>query len=406
MTGVPKSLAARIVAYSGLGDFIPFYALYALLFADAGLSLGEISSLYAIWSLTALVLEVPSGAWADVVPRRLLLAFGPGLHALGFAAWILLPTYAGFALGFVLWGAGSAVISGTLEALVYDELAAVGATASYAGLMGFAGSASTLGVLSATFLAAPLYALGGYALVAWSSVAAAVAQGLLALSLPSAPVVAEADEIEGPDEPGPASIAARYIGMLRAGLREVTRATVVRHAVLITAFIYGLNTHDEYFSLVAQEKGAAVTAVALLVGITSVGEAIGTALAGRSVRMRNPTMAALLVLAAALFAGGSAVGGGLGFLGLAVASGIHNNLIVVNEARLQDTIEGPARATVTSVNGLLTELVAIGTFAVYAAGSTAFSVATLVGLMGLPLVVAALLVPRWTPKAGGVIPTG
>jgi len=398
MTGVPKALAARIIAFSGLGDFIPFYAVYALLFADAGLSVGEISSLFMIWSLTALVLEVPSGAWADVVPRRLLLALGPGLHALGFAAWILLPSYPGFALGFVLWGAGSALISGTLEALVYDELAAIGATRSYAGLMGFAGSASTLGILAATFLAAPLFALGGYPLVAWSSVAVAVAQGLVALSLPAAPAVADADEIEAPGESAQVSIAARYVAMLRAGLREVTRTTVVRHAVLITAFIYGLNTHDEYFALVAEEKGAAVTVIALLVGITSVGEAIGTALAGRTAGMRNATMAALLVLAAVLFAAGSAVGGLIGFLGLAVASGIHNNLIVVNEARLQDTIEGPARATVTSVNGLLTELVAIGTFVVYAAGSVAVSVATLVGLMGIPLAVAALLVPRWTPR--------
>ena len=396
MTGVPRSLAATIIAYSTLNHFIPFYAIYALLFADAGLSLGQISSLFAIWSLTAVILEVPSGAWADVVPRRWLLAGGPFLHALGFATWIVVPSYTGFAAGFVLWGAGSSLISGTLEALVYDELAAVGATRSYAALMGYAGSAATVGILVATFLAAPLYALGGYALVGWSSVGITLVQALLALSLPRAAVVAEADEIEAPGQ-ARASIASRYVAMLRSGLQEVTRASAVRHAVLITAFIFGLNTHDEYFALVAQEKGATVAVAALLVGITSVGEAVGTALAGRSVGMRNATMAILLVLAAALFAAGSTIGGLLGFVGLAAASGIHNNLIVVNEARLQDTIEGPARATVTSVTGLFTEIIAIGTFAVYAAGSAAFSVATLVALMGLPLIAVALMVPRWVP---------
>ncbi len=396
---MPRRLAVGIVAYSVLDDFIPFYAVYALLFADAGLSLGQISSLFVIWSLTALVLEVPSGAWADVVSRRLLLVLAPGLHAAAFASWILVPNYLGFAVGFVLWGAGSALISGTFEALVYDELSAVGATSSYAGLMGWSASAATVGILAATFLAAPLYAVGGYPLVAWSSVAVAVVQGLLALSLPRAPAVADADEIEAPDRPPDAGLLTRYVAMLRAGLREATRVTVVRNAVLVTALIYGLNTHDEYFALVAQEKGAAITVVALLVGITSVGEAIGTALAGRSARMRSSAMAGLLVLAAALFAVGSTLGGLLGFVGLAVASGIHNNLIVVNEARLQDTISGPARATVTSVNGLLTELVAIGTFVVYAAGSSVASVSVLVAVMALPLVAVALLVPRWTPPA-------
>lgn len=393
---VPRGLRVRIVAYTGLQDFIPFYAVYALLFADAGLSLGEISSLFVIWSLTAVVLEVPSGAWADVVPRRLLLALGPVLHAAAFATWILAPSYAGFALGFVLWGAGSALISGTFEAFVYDELSAVGATAAYAGLIGIARSAGTLGILLATFLAAPLYAVGGYPLVAWSSVAVCLAQTAVALSLPAAPRVAEADEIESP-EPADAPLLTRYLAMLWAGLREVGGDQVVRYAVVITALVYGLNTHDEYYALVAEEKGAAVTVVALLVGITSVGEAIGTALAGRTARLGHTTLAGLLVLAGALFAVGSTLGGLLGFLALAVASGIHNDLIVVVEARQQDAITGPARATVTSVAGLGVELVAIGTFVLYAAGSTVFSVATLVALMGLPVAVVALLLPRWLP---------
>lgn len=396
---MPRGLAVRIIGYSVLDDFIPFYAVYALLFADAGLSLGQISSLFIIWSLTALILEVPSGAWADVVSRRLLLVLAPGLHALGFAAWIVVPHYAGFAAGFMLWGAGSALISGTFEALVYDELAEIDATSSYPGLMGWAASAATIGILTATFLAAPLYAVGGYPLVAWSSVAVAVSQGLLALSLPKAPAVAEADETEAPGSSPAAGLIGRYVAMLRAGLREVTRVTVVGNAVLVTGLVYGLNTHDEYFALVAQEGGATVTVVALLVGITSVGEAIGTALAGRTSAMRTTTMAALLVLAAALFAGGATLGGLVGFLGLAAASGIHNNLIVVTEARLQNTIEGPARATVTSVNGLLTELVAIGTFVCYAAGSGVASVSTLVAVMALPLVAVALVAPRWTPPA-------
>jgi hypothetical protein len=50
---------------------------------------------------------------------------------------------------------------------------------------------------------------------------------------------------------------------------------------------------------------------------------------------------------------------------------------VVAEARLQDAITGPARATVTSLAGLATELASVAVFAAYAAGSTAFGHATL-----------------------------
>jgi hypothetical protein len=39
--------------------------VYTLLFSDTGLSVWQISSLFIIWSVSSLVLEVPSGAWAD-----------------------------------------------------------------------------------------------------------------------------------------------------------------------------------------------------------------------------------------------------------------------------------------------------------------------------------------------------
>ncbi|WP_246485783.1 MFS transporter [Kribbella qitaiheensis] len=117
------------------------YPLYQLLFTDHGLSTSQVSTLFIIWSTTAFLLEVPSGAWADVFSRRKLLMLGSALSGLGYASWILLPTYAGFALGFILWGISSALISGTFEALVYDELAARGTAHKYAGLIGRAKAA-------------------------------------------------------------------------------------------------------------------------------------------------------------------------------------------------------------------------------------------------------------------------
>jgi hypothetical protein len=77
--------------------------VYALLFADAGLTTGQISTLFALWSVVSFTFEVPSGAWADTWSRRRLYALGSFLTAAGFAAWTLWPAYPGFALGFLLW---------------------------------------------------------------------------------------------------------------------------------------------------------------------------------------------------------------------------------------------------------------------------------------------------------------
>lgn len=145
-----------MVLYAASREFVPLYAVYALLFRDTGLSVAQISSLFAIWTLVSFALEVPSGALADVVSRRLLLVVAALLAAASFATWVLVPTYLGFAVGFVLWGIGGALQSGTFEALLYDALAREGRTSSYAGLAGTAEAASTTSTLVALLVASPL----------------------------------------------------------------------------------------------------------------------------------------------------------------------------------------------------------------------------------------------------------
>ena len=69
------------------------YPVYTLLFSDTGMSVWQISSLFVIWSVSSLVLEVPSGAWADATSRRRLLVIGPLLTAVTFGLWVAAPGY-------------------------------------------------------------------------------------------------------------------------------------------------------------------------------------------------------------------------------------------------------------------------------------------------------------------------
>ena len=92
------------------------------MFAEKGLSDGQISALFLIWSAVGIIAEVPTGAIADRFSRRGALAAGSVPAGLGYALWILLPGFPGYAAGFVLWGLGGALASGSLEALLYDGL--------------------------------------------------------------------------------------------------------------------------------------------------------------------------------------------------------------------------------------------------------------------------------------------
>ncbi|NEA36460.1 MFS transporter [Streptomyces sp. SID13031] len=386
-----------MVAFEALQDFIPLYPVYQLLFTDHGLSAAEVSSLFIIWSTTAFLLEVPSGAWADVFSRRKLLVLGALVRGLGFAGWIVVPSYAGFALGFVLWGVSSALISGTFEALVYDELAARGAADRYAGLIGRAKSASLVLNLAATALAAPLFELGGYPLLGAVSVASCLLQAAVGLSLPEATRVATADETEEVETGAGDGPLGRYVAMLRLGLSEVTTSRTVRKAVVLVALLGGFLAFDEYFPLLAREIGASTALVPLLIAGTVAAQAIGGALAGPAYRWPGSVLAVGLALAAGLLAWGALSGTAGGFVPIAIGYGVMQLVIIVAEARLQDAITGPARATVTSVSGLFAELFAVLVYAGFALGSVWFALPVLVAGLTVPLFLTALITPSALP---------
>ncbi|MQA17550.1 MAG: MFS transporter, partial [Pseudonocardiaceae bacterium] len=136
------------MVFAALEDLVPLYPVYALLFADTGLSGGQIGSLLVIWSFVSMVAEVPSGALADRISRRHLLMASGAIRGAGFALWVVFPSYPAFVLGFVLWGAAGALTSGTLEALIYDTLTEFGAPDRYASVRARVGAAQLLAELA------------------------------------------------------------------------------------------------------------------------------------------------------------------------------------------------------------------------------------------------------------------
>jgi hypothetical protein len=399
----------RVLAYHASRDLVPLYSVYALLFGDHGATTGQISSLFIIWSLTSFVCEIPSGAWADTIDRRHLLVLSAFIYAAGFSSWMLVQDYAGFALGFVLWGLSSAIMSGTFESLVYDELAIQGARTAYPRLIGWAHSTAMTAALIASIMAAPLFALGGYALVGWASVAIAGVQAVLAGTLPvsmaarrpagvrHAQAGAHAHEVVEESE----RLATRYVAMLRAGLREASTSVDVRRVVLIAAVLIGMTAYDEYFPLIARDHRVDTALVPVLIGLTVVGQVVGTALAGRTSRMSSRTMAATVMVGGGLISAGALVSPRalqwVGFAAIAAGYGLLNNTMIVAEARLQQVITGPARATVTSVHGFATEVFAVAVYGIFSLFAGVVSVPTLVAMLGVPIVGIAWCVARWFP---------
>ncbi|HET6393873.1 MAG TPA: MFS transporter [Blastococcus sp.] len=373
------------MGWAALSELVPLYPLYALLFLDTGLSGAQISMLFAVWSITSFVTEVPAGVLADRWSRRGVVVLAGVLQAAGFAVWTAAPETWAFAVGFVIWGLSGALVSGASEALVYDGLAAVGAGDGYVRVNGWMTSAELLVQVPTAFAASALFAVGGYPLVGWASVVVCLAAAALALRFPEPPRTAEGDDDE--DEP------------LREGAVEALRSPALRVLVLAVALIGGLDAIEEYFPVLAGDWGVPTEAVPFAVLVIALAGAAGAALGGRADRLRVGTLLALLVVAAGCLALAAVWARPAALVAVAVFYALYLAVLVVAEARLQDGIASTHRATITSVAGLGIEIASLLVFAAWALGGP-MAVALLV-LAVVPVVRAGLRTREPSAPAAG-----
>ena len=379
-----------MLGWALLAEVMPIYPLYALLFTDSGLSGAEVSALFSIWSGVAILTEVPSGALADRFSRRNCLVFAAVFQGVGYAAWMLMPSFAGFALGFVLWGVGGSLVSGAQEALLYDGLADAGAQGRYAQVNGWVTAVQLGAQVPAAVLATSLFATGGYAPAGWASVGACLAAAFVAARLP------EPSRGRAPDEKEDAG----YFATLRAGLVTAAHRPGVRGMLLAVAALTAFDAVEEYFPLILAGWGLPTVIIPVAdLPIVLAGVA-GAALAGAASRLGPWALGAVLGVAMLLFGGAGLAGHPAGLVAVALFYGIYRAVLVVVDARLQERLESRSRATVTSVAGVGSEVAAFGIYAAWALGEV-----PVVAVFGLLLAIAVPLLLR-APKAADPVRSG
>jgi MFS family permease len=96
------------------------WGIFPLFFATGGMSLAEIGILAALYPATWGVAQLFTGAWSDRVSRKWLIVSGMWVQAAAIAIVVLSEGYAGFAVGAVVLGLGTAMVYPTLLASVAD----------------------------------------------------------------------------------------------------------------------------------------------------------------------------------------------------------------------------------------------------------------------------------------------
>ena len=334
---------ARVYAFKLFDAFILIFPLYVVMFADAGLTPVQISICLIAWSAVNFVLQVPSGVIADRYSRRRILALAQLGRGAGFAVWFVYPHFWGFLFGLLLWGAKSAFTSGTFEALLYDELKAIGSTDTYTRVFGRTRAVQAVGVLLAALGSAAI-ARYGYRPALLASAGSALLALVAALALPEAPAQASVTKTD-------------YLGHLRQGLAISFREPVVLNILVFSSFVLALGAAlEEFWPIFGAKVGLARPVIALFVGAQNAIEALVSLVAYRVTTLGPRGYYALFAFGGVVLIAAAAAFKPWAMILLAGYSGLMKLIAVVFEGRLQHAIGSGQRATISSVKSFMAQI--------------------------------------------------
>jgi MFS family permease len=120
---VPEKIQRNITAIYALAFFHSFMVIVPVIvpfFISKGLSLADIFYLQAVYATTIVLLEAPSGYFADLFGRRFALLVGAVVHGAGYLLLVFADDLTSLIIFEITVGVAASLLSGADLALLYD----------------------------------------------------------------------------------------------------------------------------------------------------------------------------------------------------------------------------------------------------------------------------------------------
>lgn len=200
----------------------PIWVIY--LQEDRGLSLTQITLLDAPFFLLIVLAEIPTGAIADRFGRRTSLMLGSGMFALAVAIFGVAENYGVILLAYTAWGLGLTFQSGADSAILYDSMKRAGREDEFQKVNSRLWALTSLAVLLAILIGAPIAAATSYSVPILMSAVIAMC------AIPVAFLMHEPREFrEEENEP--------YLSTVTNGIKDAWAQPPLRYIILFSAII-------------------------------------------------------------------------------------------------------------------------------------------------------------------------
>ena len=368
-----QTFLTKIYLYRFLDAFKLIGVIFALFFSQSGLDPFQISLLISIWSVTTIILEVPMGVFADKYSRRNLLIIGLVINAIGFGFWMM-GGFINFAIGFVLWGIKNTLTSGTLEAFVYDELAAFKQEDQYEKVSGRMGGVFSIGLVASAIVGG-LVAEISYNWVLVASVFTTLLAAAILMTIRQVKVVQSTGET-------------KYFEIIKQAVYQIRNNPALLSVILFICVVFAaFGASDEYWTLIFEQLKFNPRGIGILVaGVYGL-----SALAGYTTHYYKQSLKALpygLVLISGLLFILLGFSKSIWLLPLAfMAIYLYQVASIKLEAEMQSQIKSSQRATISSIKSLAFELAYMGFVLLFGFAGGQLGVISILPIVGVVAIV-------------------
>ncbi len=146
-----------------LYDFVfglyPIIPIMSLFFLARQLSFADIGILFAVFSLSGFIFEIPTGYIGDKYGRKNSVMIGLAILAVTAYTWTVITSVFVFAIFAAIWMLGLAFISGSFEGYIYDYLKSLQREGEYDHLISLSGTVLYFAGAVGSILGAYLFSL-------------------------------------------------------------------------------------------------------------------------------------------------------------------------------------------------------------------------------------------------------
>lgn len=355
-------------------------SIWVLYLAYCGMNLMQIGLLEGIYHATGIVCEIPSGALADLVGRKKSMILGRICVTISCIIMLFTRNFWWFAFSFFLQALGNNFNSGSEEALVYDSMICLGEEENYIRINGRINTVIEVSQAIATVVGGVMAEYSYFVCYAACTVISLLAFVPVVL-MKEPPVLKTPEEKERLTA---RQLVARHFqtsfGILASDLRILKIVTYF--SVIFAAHTLLFFYSQQYYYDMGYNK-IQISVIMLLAGIVSCFGAIASEKLYRRFEKKVLVFSAAVMALTLVF---YSVGKPLLSVGMFIAANFFNAVLYPIESEtLNSIIPSEQRATLISVNSMFFSIVMIVTFPVAGALADAWSLASVLGVLGLLL---------------------